>query len=328
VSSPTAKPYSPVDWPQLDALLEAWPFKPLAGYGAWPAENLLDLTRSRVENVLRDAQVVTWVPPGRGETVLGLAALSGLPWDSKYLGLKAARLDYLIASGSYARQYEVKRLLLTEALAQATAHGIQHISARLNASDLSGLHVLEQAGFITVDGILTFTMELANCSITSTDGDMQTRVATTADADVASDLARDAYRHDRFHSDPAITTEQADELYAAWIRNSCAGIGADSVIVAEDGQSLLGYVTCKLQSDTKAHLGKLIGTIGLVATAAQARGRGIARAATLAALRWFQQQGADIVEVGTQLRNIPASRLYQSCGFRLIDSSISLRKLL
>jgi hypothetical protein len=31
--------------------------------------------------------------------------------------------------------------------------------------------------------------------------------------------------------------------------------------------------------------------------------------------------------VGTQLRNIPASCLYQSCGFRLTGSSVSLRKI-
>src|SRR5205814_8516420 len=132
-------------------------------------------------------------------------------------------------------------------------HGFQHLSVRLNASDLSGLHVLEQAGFITVDGILTFTMDLGDFSFASANGDIHTRVATAAHGDVASDLARNAYQHDRFHSDPAITTEQADELYAAWIHNSCAGIGADSVILAEDSQGLLGYVTCKLQSDTKVH---------------------------------------------------------------------------
>lgn len=34
----------------------------------------------------------------------------------------------------------------------------------------------------------------------------------------------------------------------------------------------------------------------------------------------------DIVEVGTQLRNIPASRLYEDCGFRLVASNLSLRK--
>src|SRR5262245_16854144 len=73
VSSPTAKPYAPVDGPQLDALLGDWPYKPFAGHGAWPAENLLDLTRTRVKNVLRNAQVVTWVPPSIGHGVHGLA---------------------------------------------------------------------------------------------------------------------------------------------------------------------------------------------------------------------------------------------------------------
>jgi ribosomal protein S18 acetylase RimI-like enzyme len=49
-------------------------------------------------------------------------------------------------------------------------------------------------------------------------------------------------------------------------------------------------------------------------------------AITRGALDWFRDQGVDIVEVGTQLSNIPASRLYESCGFRLVASSLSLRK--
>ena len=63
-----------------------------------------------------------------------------------------------------------------------------------------------------------------------------------------------------------------------------------------------------------------------MATALDARGRGIAKATTYGALDWFREQGVDIVEVGTQLRNIPASRLYEACGFRLVASSLSLRK--
>jgi ribosomal protein S18 acetylase RimI-like enzyme len=52
----------------------------------------------------------------------------------------------------------------------------------------------------------------------------------------------------------------------------------------------------------------------------------VAKALTYSALDWFRDQGVDIVEVGTQLRNIAASRLYESCGFRLVASSLSLRR--
>lgn len=248
--------------------------------------------------------------------------------------MSAARLDYFIATGSYGEQYQIKQVLLAAALKHAEQKDVQHISARLDASDLSGLHVLESAGFITVDGILTFALDLSRDSATLSSAGCQLalqgvnlRLATGADSEATTELARTAYIYDRFHADPAIPSEQADELHAEWLRNSCAGKAADAVVLAEDERGLLGFVTCKLQCDTKAHLGKLIGTIVLVATADRARGRGVGRATTLASVEWFRNQQVDIVEVGTQLRNIPASRLYQSCGFRLVGSSVSLRKI-
>ena len=251
-----------------------------------------------------------------------------LPWDSEQIGLPAARLDYLVAIGTYPEQCQVKQALLDAVLEHGVEHSIKHLSVRLDASDLSSLHVLEQAGFITVDGLLTFALDLGNVPFAEPSGDINIRLATLADSEATADLARQVYIYDRFHSDPATPPRRADELHAAWLRNSCAGKVADAVVLAENHQGLLGFVTCKLQRDTKAHLGKLIGTIVLIATAERARRRGIARAATLAALAWFRQQGTDIVEVGTQLRNIPASRLYESCGFRLVGSNVSLRKLL
>ena len=134
--------------------------------------------------------------------------------------------------------------------------------------------------------------------------------------------------HARGDSDPSIETGLADELHAAWLRNSCTGRAADAVVLVEDAEGLLGFVTCKLQRDTREYLGRLVGTIVLGATATRARGKGVGHAATMAALGWFRRQGADIVEVGTQSRNITASRLFQRCGFRHISSSISLRKIL
>jgi hypothetical protein len=54
----------------------------------------------------------------------------------------------------------------------------------------------------------------------------------------------------------------------------------------------------------------------------------VARLLTIAALRWFRQARCQWVEVGTQLANIHASRVYQAAGFRLVRSSLTFRKLL
>lgn len=318
--------YASEDWSRLAELLSQWPYKPYQSYARWPEDRLASLLLARASRAIQDAQSVVWVAYA-GDLPLGMCVLSGLPWDSEQIGLPAARLDYLVGAMADERSLTARRSLLATALVHGRITGVRHLSARVDASDLTGLHLLEDAGFITVDGLLTFSRN-TDASIAHHLTDHGVRLATAADAEATAMLARQAYSLDRFHSDPAITQERADELHATWLRNSCAGRAADAVVLAEDAQGLLGFVTCKLQQDTEAHLGKRIGTIALVAAAERCRHSGVGRRITLAALDWFKQQDIDIVEVGTQLRNIPASRLYESCGFRLVGSSVSLRKLL
>jgi dTDP-4-amino-4,6-dideoxy-D-galactose acyltransferase len=250
-----------------------------------------------------------------------------LPWDSNLLGLSAAALNYLVATGSYEEQYAIKKLLLHALTELILSHGIRHVTARLETADLSGTHALENAGFITIDGILTFIRGTADVQATIPGGDIQLRLAGLEDSEATADLARVAYIYDRFHADPVISKQKANELHAAWLRNSCAGKAADSVVVGYRNKELVGFVTCKLQEDTRQHLGALLGTIVLVATSEAHRGRGIARRMTLYALEWFRKKEVAFVEVGTQLRNIAAARLYESCGFTLTSSSLSLRKV-
>jgi dTDP-4-amino-4,6-dideoxy-D-galactose acyltransferase len=319
-------PYAPRYQSELESIVSAWPFKPLARHANWNASSLFDFAARRVTKALENKNGSAWLM-WEGSAARGFACLSLLPWDSEQLGISAARIDYLVAAGPYQEQQHAKNILLQQLLRVAEQEGVAHLSARVDASDAASLHVLEQAGFITVAGLLTFALDLAMHSPVDRKHDFRIRLATAADADAAAALARTAYVHDRFHCDPVINDARADELHATWLRNSCAGEAADAVLVAEDEMGLLGFVTCTVQKDS-ADLGRLVGTIVLVAAAPAARGRGVGYATTMAALAWFREQGCEIVEVGTQLRNIAASRLYQKCGFRLIGSSLSLRQLL
>ena len=323
----TVLPYTGNHWSGVEPIVKAWPFKPLANHNGWSTSRLDELTSSRVARTLENCNSAAWVLM-RANRASGFVSLSMLPWDSEQLGVQAARIDYLVADGSYGEQQLAKKRLLEKVVAEARQRGVRHLSVRIDASDLASIHVLEVNGFITVDGILTFAMGLVGHRHTKRDYDFTTRLGTGEDAEQAGELARTAYLYDRFHSDPFISGERADQLHATWLRNACAGKMGDAVVVAEDHNGLLGFVTCALQSDTASTLGSMVGTIVLVASAKRARARGVGFATTMAALNWFQEQGCEMVEVGTQLRNIPASRLYQRCGFRLVGSSVSLRLLL
>jgi ribosomal protein S18 acetylase RimI-like enzyme len=270
------------------------------------------------------AHSALWVP-GSGNAQ-GLAVWTSLAWDSQQLGVGAGCVDYLIAPGDYQNQYAIKEVLLRMVLKTCADQGIQYFTARVHASDLSTIHLLEQYGFITVDGILTFSLDITDAHWPSPPAGLEIRLARPEDIEQIKAIARSSYVYDRFHSDPCIPKAVADELHAVWLENSCLGKAADAVVVAAENGRILGYVTCKVDRQTTEYLGLTIGTIVLVATAADARGRGVARALTYGALDWFRDQGVHIVEVGTQLRNISASRLYESCGFRLVASSLSLRR--
>ncbi len=320
------EPFNPEAFAACVPLLRAYPFKPYAHYSRRVGEEALQqFFLAQVEASIRtNANSALWIPGPEG--VQGLAVWTRLAWDSQQLGVGAGRLDYLIASGDYQNQYATKEVLLRALLEVCADQGIQHLTVRVHASDLSSIHLLEQYGFITVDGILTFSLDIVDARWSLPPAGLEIRLSRPEDIDAIKAIARSSYVYDRFHSDPCIPKAVADELHAVWLENSCLGKAADAVVVAAENGRILGYVTCKIDRQTTEYLGRTIGTIVLVATAADARGRGVARAITCGTLDWFRSQGVDTVEVGTQLRNIPASRLYESCGFRLVASSLSLRR--
>ena len=327
MNSCLVRSYTPNNWVHIAPLLADWPFKPLARHDRWPQAGLLKFTCERVQGALGNEDGATLVALRQGQA-RGFACLTMLPWDSDQLGMRAARVDYLIAEGTYDEQLQVKEMLIEQVLLEAHDRGVWHLSARVDASDLSALHVLEEAGFITVDGILTIALDLASHNSIERPHDFQIRLATSDDADRVADLARTAFIYDRFHADPFISPNRAGELHATWLRNSCTGKAADAVILAEDDTGLLGFMTCVLQHDTRKELGRMVGTVVMAASAEAARGRGVAYATLMAALDWFKEQGCEIVDSGTQVRNIPCLGLFQKCGFRIVGSSISLRRLL
>jgi len=248
----------------------------------------------------------------------GTAVWRALEWDSEQLGLAAARLDVLDAAGGYAEARRRKRELLASVLDECRKAGIRHMTARVDTGDFTSIHALEEAGFELIDGIQTFLFPLNTVPARAPAG---TRLFDLKDLPEVLEIGRTAFVFDRFHADQALVPSVADRVNANWTRNCCLGIAADAVVVAEEDGRVASYVTC--QADHKAGKGIII----LVATAEWARGRGAARRASLAAFQWFIGQGLATVEVGTQLRNIPAARLYESLGFRLARTSLTFRKV-
>ncbi|HEY3743052.1 MAG TPA: GNAT family N-acetyltransferase [Bryobacteraceae bacterium] len=266
---------------------------------------------------------------GAFASATGAIAWRKLDWDSELFGFPAARIDLLAVRGGYSEARSTACVLIEKAVEDAIGSAqIRHLSARVDASSLGLAHALTDCGFELIDGIQTFALPLGERS--QGEPAAHTRLAKETDAEAIAAIARSSFVYDRFHNDLAIGVETADRVHEAWARNSVSGQAADAVLVccANDPESIDSFVTLKIDSENAAALGMRIATIPLVATAVEARGQGAARRATEAALDWCRNERVDIVEVGTQISNIPAARLYQAAGFRTTAISLTYRKLI
>ncbi len=255
-----------------------------------------------------------------GRQALGVACWTHLAWDSEQIGMSAARVDLLVSGGGYQEALERKVSLLRNVVEECRLQGVRYLTARVSANDLSTVHALGRSGFELMDGILTFSLSLRDARPAPSRGGFDVRLFQPGDLDQILAIARSAYTCDRFHADRALAGGAADRLYAEWVRRSCSGEEADAVVVAARKDRVLGYVTCKVTPP--------VGSIVLVATAEEARGQGVARAALEGAFDWFRAQAVETVEVGTQMQNMSACRLYEQNGFRMSRMGLTYRRLL
>jgi ribosomal protein S18 acetylase RimI-like enzyme len=301
-----------------------WRFRPYWYYQDLPEDRLARYFRLQVRQTDRRSGVRTWTLRRAGRN-LGLAQLEPLEWDSRMLRRQAGRLNWLIASGGpggYWALLSRKQRLLDGVLAEADRLGITYLTARVAAGDYSSIHALESRGFLALDTIVTFSRSAG--SAPPAGPGWRVRPAGPGDLRELRRIAASSFFYDRYHSDPVLPGSCANRLHGEWAVNSARGF-ADAVLAAESPHGIAGFTTVKIDHQTKKLLGVSIAAIVLVAVAQEARGQGAGQALTQASLEWCSRQGVDRVEVGTQVRNAPACRLYARAGFHMVGASMSFR---
>lgn len=192
-------------------------------------------------------------------------------------------------------------------LTECQASGVRVVHYLADANDDDSILAAERSGFHLVDVRMTLEWNVSmESAVTPTS--FVLRDYRVGDLSRLEEIARTIYRQTRYYYDRNYPRERCNDLYAVWIAKSCQG-EADRVIVAEQDNIIVGFITCRLSPD------KSEGTIGLVGVSAEARGLGVGRAIVGEAQRWFATVGVRRVRVVTQIRNIAALALYQRCGF-------------
>jgi dTDP-4-amino-4,6-dideoxy-D-galactose acyltransferase len=223
-----------------------------------------------------------------------------LEWDSDFFGCDIARLT--------APRVDAK--LLGSVDDWCRSHGIDCLYFLCDSHDAVSIHTAENHDFRLVDRRLTLVHNLQRVPAEVDEaGAACVRQCTPQDLPSLRAIARTSHTDSRFYHDGNFSRSRCDALYETWVEKSCHATG-EAVIVAELNSRAVGYATC-LRPEPEA------GQLGLLAVAAEARGRGLGRILIEDALRLFIEQGVARVTVVTQGRNTRAQRLYEKSGFVL-----------
>src|SRR5687767_14656868 len=109
----------------LSRLVTEWAFKPYRWVDVSP-DAVRALTFSRLRQSVARNGVQTWIAR-EGGVPIGLASLEPLSWDSRMLGITAARAEFMVA-GEYLSRKATFDALLAAMLSGAREVGVDHLS--------------------------------------------------------------------------------------------------------------------------------------------------------------------------------------------------------
>lgn len=206
------------------------------------------------------------------------------------------------------------------ALVQQADRTAAFFSAKIPTRDVVAVKNATEAGFSVVDVNVTFDWMRAaddGCEA-STDRSMNIETAGSGDTAAIEQIAAHCFTFSRFHLDPIIGPDRANDVKFQWARNACRGRAA-AVYVARRHSDVTGFLAVlenKSGPGTDA-------VIDLVGVDSRFQGQGVGRALSRMFIdRW--RDHADRLRVGTQISNIPAMRLYESLGFRVTETAYVL----
>ncbi len=198
---------------------------------------------------------------------------------------------------------------LTSALHEGVA---EMVVARVDATNFPAIHALEAADALLCDVLLTMTAGAASHQEHAEQQRIELRAADVADAPAIARIAGLAF-HDfkgHWHTDPRLSREHADTLYARWGADLGATLSHERPIaVAVDADnSVMGFVALNA-------LGAGLWNVPLAAVDPGQQSRGVLRHLLWAIRAGFLTDGMRRLDYETQLTNVAALRSVARTGF-------------
>jgi ribosomal protein S18 acetylase RimI-like enzyme len=271
-----------------------------------------------------------WLASGR---IGGFIIYNDSPWDSRIIGRRMGTVKHFAVTRNDPAGVEILRQLTSELTQALTKGGTQCVVCKVNSSEFTAIHALEQSGFLLMDTLLDFVFDFSRTPIEKIrfperDGQLKIRRAKTADLPILIDINEKSFGDyfGRYHADPQMPAGTATRIYTEWLRSAFEG-WADWILVAELDDQIAGYGLWRKARGAEERNCLRVAHYDLAAIDPKSRGRGLWTALMLDGMliaRDFAQYLVGPVHVS----NYPVQHLLQKFGWNMSGARHSFHKWL
>jgi len=235
---------------EIGNLADAYEYKPYFFVTAASSEGLNKIFRARIGKFLAYSQsepdrAALFAARDESGALLGFAGVQVLDFDTAVLKIASGKIAFLVAGScdmaNYKKARPVADGLVAAGLDWLKARGVVFTNIRTAPWELALIHACESAGFYFVDNGITGLYHKDNFTKYEKGG-YDIRLFADKDLDKVLEIMRGAYTQDRFHMDPNIPHEAAEDLYQLWIRSCCKQPKEQEwVLIAERKKDIKGF---------------------------------------------------------------------------------------
>tara|TARA_Y100000031_G_scaffold127714_1_gene145559 strand:- start:399 stop:1382 length:984 start_codon:yes stop_codon:yes gene_type:complete len=291
--------------------------------------NKKKLYKNFLNKFINDKTKFAYFLKDKGYSIGGVIMFEELLFDTKLFGSKTAQIWDIIIDKDLERNDMIDRakFLIEFTIKEMNKLKIKFIQCKVDSRNIYIAQVLENLGFMLASVDINFIKDLASIdNKKNKEHNYSISSCNDKDIDYLYEMSKKAYSTTRFHTDPKITKEQADEMQALWAKNCYHQKLADKIIIVKKGNEILGYAAIEILKGISFPDNMKIANIILIAVDKKFKGKGIGKVLILESSDWAKTNGCSFLAAGTQIINNSSVKFYQKNGFKLQSSVLSFHK--
>ena len=230
--------------------------------------------------------------------------------DKERFGIQTARVVGVTAES------------LSSVLEFCSKQHVKLLIARCSMFDLETAQTMERKGFLLMDTLVYYTLDLNKKDILSTNGAIYFRPIHAEEEEEMISVAVESFRgyFGHYHADKRLDNNKCDEAYVDWARKAFISRGSNGNFqVAEADNRIVAFGVFRINSPDEGEL--FLGGIH-----PDFQGQGIYQAFLYRAMEWCLSKNAKRIVISTQINNIAVQKILTRFGFEIARGYYTFHK--